>query len=158
MCGSHYSIGNTICMRITEISICNWILSCSLSNTSLCGSLGVEPKQLQLVIPKALRTLSLGSLYHWEYLRHVCPSFRAVNIMNRHVTQSTFTWFCGNPPRLIPFGLIWVSTILSQSTTFFHISVAPITISNFRKWCVHWYKIAPIQNIHYVCIGITQSK
>nr|DAL52790.1 MAG TPA_asm: hypothetical protein [Caudoviricetes sp.] len=28
-------------------------------------------------------------------------------------------------------------TILSQSTIFFYISVAPITTSNFRKWCVH---------------------
>nr|DAF28138.1 MAG TPA: hypothetical protein [Caudoviricetes sp.] len=28
-------------------------------------------------------------------------------------------------------------TILSQSTIFFYISVAPITNSNFRKWCVH---------------------
>ena len=102
--------------------------------------IGMKLSQLRIILfNRFMKRLPIPPYHHVARLSELPTLWTAM------LSPSTAAWFCRNPPRLIPFGLIWVSTILSQSTTFFHISVAPITTSNFRKWCVHWYKIVGTQ-------------
>lgn len=82
------------------------------------------------------------SFSHDIHNRPYVRLFRTANIMNRHVVTVNC---CMILQRSTSIDTLWTYmgfTILSQSTTFFHILVAPITTSNFRKWCVHWYKTA----------------